>query len=325
MHSHQGLQEQNLMSAPLIVYDAAELHEDRQEVVLMLHDFSFRAPDEILASLTGTNAATARAMALATENVPAPAGSAAPRQRMENMPGMSASDMGMSGMNMSGSAGMVMDLNDVDYDAFLANDRTLADPEVVRVERGGRVRLRIINGASSSQFWIDLGELTGQVVAVDGHAVHPVAAHRFPIAIAQRLDIQLDLPQASAFPILARLEGSPRQTGIVLAAAGARIRRVAERAQQSAPPLDNSLETRLTATTPLSPRPADVVRTFALAGSMKPYTWSIDGEYWPRITPLMLSEGQRVEVELVNHSMMAHPMHLHGHAFQVVAVNGRRI
>lgn len=36
------------------------------------------------------------------------------------------------------------DLNDVKYDAFLANPRTLADPEVVRVEPGGAVLLRVI-------------------------------------------------------------------------------------------------------------------------------------------------------------------------------------
>jgi hypothetical protein len=36
----------------------------------------------------------------------------------------------MGAMNMG--SGMAMDLNDIDYDAFLANDRTLADPEVVR-------------------------------------------------------------------------------------------------------------------------------------------------------------------------------------------------
>jgi FtsP/CotA-like multicopper oxidase with cupredoxin domain len=67
------------------------------------------------------------------------------------------------------------------------------------------------------------------------------------------------------------------------------------------------------------------VRTIALNGKMKPYAWSLNGECWPHITPLMLNTGQRVEIELVNHSMMAHPMHLHGHAFQVVAVNGRRV
>ena len=100
---------------------------------------------------------------------------------------------------MSGSMShMQMDLNDVRYDAFLANDRTLADPEIVRVERGGRVRLRIINGASSSQFWIDLGELVGHMVATDGHAVHPVAGRRFPLAMAQRLDILIDLPGVGA-------------------------------------------------------------------------------------------------------------------------------
>jgi FtsP/CotA-like multicopper oxidase with cupredoxin domain len=40
---------------------------------------------------------------------------------------------------------------------------------------------------------------------------------------------------------------------------------------------------------------------------------------------LILGKGQRVEIELVNHSMMAHPIHLHGHAFQVVAIDGRTI
>ncbi|HEY2051538.1 MAG TPA: multicopper oxidase domain-containing protein [Caulobacteraceae bacterium] len=52
MHSHHGLQEQSLFSAPLIVHDAAGDREDRQEVVLMLHDFTFRALDEVLAGLT---------------------------------------------------------------------------------------------------------------------------------------------------------------------------------------------------------------------------------------------------------------------------------
>jgi FtsP/CotA-like multicopper oxidase with cupredoxin domain len=62
MHSHQDMQEQNLMTAPLIVHDAAALREDRQEVVLMLHDFTFRTPDEVLAGLTGTNVAAVQAM-----------------------------------------------------------------------------------------------------------------------------------------------------------------------------------------------------------------------------------------------------------------------
>src|ERR1700737_2935811 len=329
MHSRQDMQEQSLMTAPLIVHDAAELREDRQEVVLMLHDFTFRTPDEVLAGLTGTSATTAQGMAQKMEEAPGrTVGSNAPHASMSSMaadaPDTSTSGMDMPAMNMSRQGGMHMDLNDVHYDAFLANDRTLADPEIVRVERGGRVRLRVINGASSSQFWVDLGDLVGRVVATDGQPVYPVAGSRFPIAMAQRLDILIDLPEVGAFPILARLEGYGRQTGIILATTGARIPRIAESAQ-TAPPVDHSLEARLAAVQPLPSRPADATHTIALGGAMKPYAWSMNGEYWPQVTPLMLDKGQRVEIDLVNRTMMAHPMHLHGHAFQVIAIDGRPI
>src|SRR5437870_4575239 len=56
MHSHQGMQEQSLMSAPLIVHSAEDMRADRQEVVLMLHDFSFHKPEELLAGLTKSKA-----------------------------------------------------------------------------------------------------------------------------------------------------------------------------------------------------------------------------------------------------------------------------
>jgi hypothetical protein len=49
--------------------------------------------------------------------------------------------------------GMDMDLNDYDWDAYLTNDRTLSDPDVVRVERSGRVRLRIINMRFADSTW----------------------------------------------------------------------------------------------------------------------------------------------------------------------------
>jgi FtsP/CotA-like multicopper oxidase with cupredoxin domain len=48
----------------------------------------------------------------------------------------------------------------------------------------------------------------------------------------------------------------------------------------------------------------------------------MNGEYWPNVTRLTIATGQRVAIEMLNHTMMPHPMHLHGHAFQVVAING---
>jgi FtsP/CotA-like multicopper oxidase with cupredoxin domain len=65
-----------------------------------------------------------------------------------------------------------------------------------------------------------------------------------------------------------------------------------------------------------------VTHRVILAGAMTPYAWSMNGEYWPNVTPLMIAPGQRVAIEMLNRTMMAHPVHLHGHAFQVVAING---
>src|SRR5712672_3343294 len=305
MHSHQGMQEQSLMTAPLIVRSIEDMRADRQEVVLMLHDFSFRTPNELLAGLTKSNGSQ----------------SAMPKSGMDKA--MKMGPGSMAAMNMG--SGMATDVNDIDYDAFLANDRTLADPEVIRTEQDGRVRLRLINGASATQFWIDLGALTGTVVAVDGHPVRPVRGSCFPLAMAQRLDVLIDLPGNGAYPIFAQVEGKRARTGIILAASGATVSRLAAEAGENAPPVDLSLERRLEAVTPLAPRAPDVTHRVILAGAMAPYAWSLNGEYWPNVTPLMVTPGQRVAIEMLNHTMMPHPMHLHGHAFQVEAIKGAQI
>ncbi|WP_342237647.1 multicopper oxidase family protein [Inquilinus sp. OTU3971] len=308
MHSHLGLQEQGLLAAPLIVADPAEAGLDEQEVVLMLHDFSFRDPAEIMAGLRG-----GQSMAGMDHSGHA-------MGAMQPMPGMQHS---MPGMATPGMGGMAMDLNDVEYDAYLANDRTLADPEVVRVERGGRVRLRIINGAAATNFHIDLGAAEGTLIAVDGMPVAPVTGRRFPIAIAQRLDIRLTVPAGGALPVLALREGDRQRTGLVLAAPGATIARIADLGEDKSAPLDLALEARLTATEPLAARAVDRTIPVVLAGDMAGYVWTLNGKVHGQDTPLAVRRGERVAIAMTNPSMMAHPMHLHGHHFQVVAIDGR--
>ncbi len=50
MHAHT-LQEQALLAAPLIVRTAEDRMGDEQEVVILLHDFSFTPAEELLARL----------------------------------------------------------------------------------------------------------------------------------------------------------------------------------------------------------------------------------------------------------------------------------
>src|SRR3546814_20382295 len=57
---------------------------------------------------------------------------------------------------------------------------------------------------------------------------------------------------------------------------------------------------------------------------MAAYVWTLDGLVWRQHRPIAVRAGDRVEVTLRNQSMMGHPMHLHGHHFQVVAIDGRR-
>jgi len=314
MHSHFGLQEQLLLAAPLIVRDPAEAREDRQEIVVLFHDFSFRDPAEILAELRGGGHDMGAMPAPSGDDGMAMGGGG----QMDHGGMDGAMDMGA--MPMGGMA----HLQDVAYDALLANDRTLDDPEIVRVEAGGRVRLRLINGAASTNLWIDLGQLQGRLIAVDGMPVQPVEGARFEFAVAQRLDILLDLPkQASAWPVLAVQEGGRMRTGVVLAAAGATIPRLDGMAAEDFPAVSAALEQRLRAARPLAERAATRRHTIML-GEGPNYAWTLDGAMHGQDKPLAVTSGDRFELTFMNHTTMSHPMHLHGHHFQVVAVNGRR-
>ena len=299
MHSHQGLQEQSLMLAPLIIHDDRNRPRD-QEVVLILNDFSFTPPEEIFAGLKKSGS-------------------------MPNMAARAPQMASATGMTPTGAA-VAPDLNDVKYDAFLANDRTLADPEVVKVEPGGHVLLRVINGSSMSNYHLDLGQLKGELIAVDGFRTASVIASRFPIAVAQRLDIRLELPrEPTAYPVLAVLEGDRRQTGIVLAAGRAAIARIADTTGTTSAALTLDLERRLHAAVPLRPRKADRVHTLNLTGDMARYIWSINNIAWNKdVPPLPIAKGERVELVMINQTRMPHPMHLHGHEFQVVEIDGKR-
>jgi FtsP/CotA-like multicopper oxidase with cupredoxin domain len=338
MHSHSGLQEMRLLAAPLIVRSAEDLRADRQEVVLFLQDFSFRAPEEILAGLvngghghaqgvrTGQGMEMAMPMAEGHDAHEGHGGGHA----AAGSPGLMTRFMtwlrGGHAQNQQAAAtvpmpAMMHDLNDVDFDAYLANERTLADPEVMRVEKSGRVLLRVINGSTGTVFHIDTGEIEGELVAVDGNPVEPIRGRRFGLAMAQRIDLLLTLPAGEgAWPVLACREGDRIRTGLILATAGGEIAKIAEQGETMMPAFGVELERRLRAVHPLATRPVDRRLELSLTGDMARYVWGIDGKPWGQHDPLSVRTGERVEVVMRNMTEMAHPMHLHGHHFQVTAI-----
>jgi len=299
MHSHQ-LTEQQLLAAPMIAREKEA--GDAQDVVIMLHDFAFRSPADILAELGGS-AAHGGHRPEADQSAPT-----APRR------------MGDGHMGH----GMAVHANDVRYDAYLANDRTLDDPEVVGVERGGKVRLRLINAATATVFFIDTGDLTAECISVDGSPCEPHAGRHFPLAQGQRIDLLVIIPSAGgAFPILAQVEAERMRTGVVLATPGAQIKRVADLATQAAAHADLSLDLALRARNPLPQKPAN--RSFFLMlGEESGYRWTINGRIHGEHSPLEAKVGERIEITFMNPTSMMHPMHLHGHHFQLVGSRSGR-
>ena len=323
MHSHEGLQEQLLLTAPLIIRDQRD-RPDQQEVVVLLADFSFTPPEKIFEDLqkSGSMGGMA-AMAAAGAELSQKMGGAG--MKMGTAP---APKTAMGGMKMGGSAAAAPapDLNDVKYDAFLANLRTLADPDIVKVEPGGRALVahhqRLVDERLPHRTWrarrrTDRGRRFRGYA--DPRAQLP-GRHR-PTPRHSRFTPA----RPGAYPVLAQLEGERRQTGVVLVAGKGTVARVPDLAAAASPALTLDLERSLRATKPLAQRKADRVHTLNLTGEMAGYIWSINNVVWNKdVPPLAVAKGERVELVFVNQTPMSHPMHLHGHEFQVVDIDGYR-
>jgi FtsP/CotA-like multicopper oxidase with cupredoxin domain len=298
MHSHHGLQEQKLLAAPLIVRETLENLFDEQEHVVMLHDFSFREPEEILAELQGGGGGhAAHAGHDMSKMAPATAPQVAPMAAM---------------------------MADITYDALIANDCTLDDPQIVKSEKGGRFRLRIINACAATNLWIDLGAVEGSLIAVDGNAVIPIKGSLFPLGIAQRADVRLTLPAGSGvWPILFQAEGDTLRAGVILQSGDAVISKLPDHGIEGAA-LDLALEMRLRAQAELPEEPVVRTETVILTGGGADYVWGLNGSSEMHHILFRVREGERIEVIMQNATGMSHPMHLHGHYFRVVAVGNQR-
>ncbi|MGE3477517.1 MAG: copper resistance system multicopper oxidase [Rhodospirillaceae bacterium] len=67
------------------------------------------------------------------------------------------------------------------------------------------------------------------------------------------------------------------------------------------------------------PRPPTRTKEIHLTGNMERFMWSFDGVKLSEVTaPIAFRKDERVRIVLVNDTMMAHPIHLHGHFFEVV-------
>jgi FtsP/CotA-like multicopper oxidase with cupredoxin domain len=218
----------------------------------------------------------------------------------------------------------------VDYPLYLINGRAPNEPETLKVRRREKARLRLINPASETIFRFAVGGHKLTVTHSDGQPVEPVEVDVVRIGPGERYDAIVEANNPGVWQVAAAPEGT-----IGLAHA---ILRYEESGHTSPPPADSrpqqlsgkllsygELRTKSGETFPSDGLFGGPDRTLdlTLSGGMGDYVWTIDGQAYPDADPLEVNKGEWVRFHLTNQSMMAHPMHLHGHFFQLQNGTGR--
>jgi len=54
------------------------------------------------------------------------------------------------------------------------------------------------------------------------------------------------------------------------------------------------------------------------AGPEPVYRWSVNGEFYPKTTPIQIKKDEWVRMRFVNRTNMEHPFHIHGHSFYIL-------
>jgi FtsP/CotA-like multicopper oxidase with cupredoxin domain len=210
------------------------------------------------------------------------------------------------------------DLADVQYDSYLVNGRGPADPWTLEVLPGEHVRLRVTGAGASTYFRVSLDDHPLEITHVNGPAVEPVEVDEFLIGPGEGYDARVRIQKPGSYTLHAVTQAGDDQAIGVLHTPG-----VAPRPNRSIPkPAKRALKLGMLRAIEPTTLPPGKRRDFrlVLGGDMKNYVWTLNGQAFPDADPLIIGPGERVRVEMVNKTMMWHPMHLHGHFFR--ALNG---
>ncbi|MFF3615667.1 multicopper oxidase family protein [Streptomyces sp. NPDC002580] len=319
-HPHVGLQNDRGLYAPLIVEDPKEPLSYDDEWVVVLDDWLdgvTGTPDEAFAELSHGMAGMDMRDSGRGSTPAAPP------------PGASAGEDATSKFRLVDATSPLLggEAGNVDYPYHLINGRVPTDPTVHTGKPGSRVRLRIINAGSDTAYRVALGGHKLTITHTDGFPVEHQEVDALLVGMAERYDVLVTLGDG-VFPLVAVAEGKG-SAGLALLRTGS----------GSAPgptvrpaELDGLIVTAATLRAAdgvrLEEKEPDRVHRVTLSGNMDTYDWAINGRRFdmadPTANPLLVEEGQRVRLDFVNATRMWHPMHLHGHTYQLGSAGPRK-
>ena len=322
-HAHTGLQEQRGLYGALVFRDPAGTYRYDRERVLVLSDWTDEHPRAVLRNLKrdgdyyALKKDTVQSWRGVLQN-----GRQAIKNRLEG-----------AWIRMG-----PMDLSDVGYDAFLINgEQSLHSPEI---RQGETVRLRIINASASSYFHVEFSGGDMLLIEADGVAVAERVVERLRLATAETYDVLVHMRAGKQYELRATVEDGSGyaswylgtgETVPVLPAlkpnlylvshAGHGRRRSRTVSSDRHGHLHHTSEyAGLKAKKRTSFDPGRETREIDLTvtGSMEGYTWSFDNKTLTEVDKIRIRKGEIVRFNLINETMMHHPLHLHGHFFRVL-------
>lgn len=107
-----------------------------------------------------------------------------------------------------------MDVSDVYYDRFLSNGKS--QNEAPQFKAGDQVKIRVVNGSSSTYFWLQFAGSKLTVVANDGKDVEPVEVDRMIVAVSETYDVVVTIPADKSYEFLATAEDRTKSTSLWL-------------------------------------------------------------------------------------------------------------
>ena len=288
-HPHMGLELDKGLYAPLIIEDPNDPVDVDVDATLMLDDWRDgygRTQEQVLAELQ--------------------TGGGHSGHNMGNMGGM----MGSSGSGLTG---------DVTYPLHVINGRGPNERDSVMATAGQRVRIRLINAGSDTAYRVAITDHQLTVTHADGFPVKPVVVDTVLLGMGERYDVVVTA-KSGAFAIVAVPEGKTDP-------AGEAVLRTTTSAKSPAPgsrpgALDGRTlsynDLQATDAARLADRKPTRTATIALTAKMSGFTHGINGRAFPDSAPIAIRQGERLRLRIMNDTMMFHPIHLHGHTFQVV-------
>ena len=211
------------------------------------------------------------------------------------------------------------------YDVMTINGKAYPATAPLHLEKGMTVRLRLINASAEHTHVIRLAGHRLRVTHTDGNPLDaPVEVDALPIAPSERYDVLVTADRPGAW-LLTCTQPGHAGAGEQMIVRYAGHERAEAQASGSATETVTFWEYGRGRGRDVVPAATGAERRFdlVLSGGMgHGDQWTINGKIYPDTERLSVAKGDRVVVRFRNQSPEAHPMHLHGQSFRVLAVNG---